>query len=498
MKLIRTQIFAIPSFSGPARANVKKANIQSALGLCLGISMLSMSLIGCGSDSDSSVAPQPMPFQGVWEREGYGDVYTVGASGGSTYQYTRSTCLQVDDADNSDIAEFFDGAKLSDNGASLTLGEKSGGAFPVKLSKRSALPAQCEDDRLITDATPTRTFEHFAQTYADYYAFFSERNIDWNSRVAKAQTLVSDNMSNDELFEVLSSLLEPLDDGHVQLIGNGHQYRPAQMVGANQIVVAAFEQQTEYTDLQTYANQISANYWENIGDYLDEGSVETFDGVIPDRLIWGTMGNGTVGYLYIASMAYLSEENDGLDQVANALTMQTVMANAMDDLRDTQAIIIDVRKNFGGHDTVSKVVASHFVGQRSLYGSKLARSYMGDTATVEAFIEPVESPYLNPVAVIAGVETASAAESFTLAMKAQPQVTLVGENTNGILSDVLEKTLPNGWKIWLANEVYFDHLGVNYEVIGIPADVEAPVFSLEAIAAGYNAAIDAALQVLGY
>ncbi|MGB0867195.1 MAG: hypothetical protein ACPGSC_11835, partial [Granulosicoccaceae bacterium] len=90
------------------------------------------------------------------------------------------------------------------------------------------------------------------------------------------------------------------------------------------------------------------------------------------------------------------------------------------------------------------------------------------------------------------------AESFILGMRARPQVTQVGENTNGILSDVLERTLPNGWDFWLANEVYFDHNGVAYEVAGIPPHRTAPVFSIAGIEAGQNLAIDAAIEALGF
>lgn len=477
-------------------------NSNSKTALALGIStfLLSAALTGCGGGgSESDATPVASKFEGIWERQGYGDVYAVSGNKGKFYQYTSTTCLLADDGDAEDLAELFDGSKVAADGTSLTLSEENGGAFPVTFTKRTALPAQCEEGQLITQTTPTKTFEHFTQTYADYYAFFNERDVDWTSRVADAETLVHDNMSDDKLFELMAGLLEPLDDGHVQLEGNGDLYRPAQDRGANQIVLEAFEQQSDYTDIQSFANDISMAYWENLGDYLDEGSVQAFDGAIPDRVIWGTMGNGTVGYLYIASMAFFSDEDDGLSETANTAAIKNIMADVMVDLGNTQAMIIDVRKNIGGHDTVSKAIASHFIDQTTLYGSKLARSYMGDTAIVESYMEPASaSPYLNPVAVIAGVQSASAAESFTLAMKSLPQVTLVGENTNGILSDVLEKTLPNGWEIWLANEVYFDHLGENHEVTGITPDVEAPAFSLEAIEEGNNAAIDAALTALGY
>lgn len=476
-----------------------KSNIKAALNLCLTGLVLSTTLTACGGGSDSDTGPVASEFQGIWERQGYGEIYAVDTSGAKVYQYTSTTCLLAERGDSGDISALFSGSTLADDGSSLTLSAATGGAFPVSFSKRTTLPAQCESDHIITQATPTKAFEHFAQTYADYYAFFAERNVDWASSVAEAQTRVSDDMSDEELFELMAGLLAPLDDGHVQLDADGNVYRPAQDRGANAVVIEAFSQQSEYTDLQTFANDISIAYWENLGSYLDEGSVRAFDGAIPDRVIWGTMGNGTVGYLYIASMAYFSNSEAGLDEQANTAAIKDIMDDVMADLGGTQALIIDIRKNIGGHDSVSKSIASYFVDHTTLYGSKLARSYMGDTAIVESYLEPAStSPYLNPVALIAGVESASAAESFTLAMKSLPQVTVVGENTNGIMSDVLEKTLPNGWEVWLANEVYFDHLRQSHEVTGIAPDVSAPVFSLQAIEAGNNAAIDTALETLGF
>lgn len=476
-----------------------KAFRQKHLGIVMTGFVLCTALIGCSSDSNENSAPQPAPFQGNWDREGYGDLYVINDAGGAVYQYTSNTCLKVEQASNTDVAELLAGAQLSENDTRLTLHSLSNASFPVTLRRLDDLPRQCTDDRLITEATPLNVFEHFRYSYQDFYAFFNERGIDWSARVAEAQTAVHDGMSDDALFSVLAQMLEPIDDGHVQLSGNGNVYRPAQLKGANKTIEEAFAEQSEFSDIQNFANAVSQQYWETIGSYLDDNSVNSFDGAIPDRVVWGTMGNGTVGYLYIASMAYFSPEADGLDEAANLAAIESVMNDVMRDLRDTQALIIDVRKNGGGHDEVSFEIASRFMDQSTLVGSKYARSYQGETQPVEVRVQPAEgTPYLNPVAVIAGVETASAAETFLLAMDTLPQVTLVGENSNGILSDVLEKTLPNGWEIWLANEVYLDSAGESHEVTGVASEVEAPVFSLQAIEAGYNPAIDTALQVLGY
>ena len=81
-------------------------------------------------------------------------------------------------------------------------------------------------------------------------------------------------------------------------------------------------------------------------------------------------------------------------------------------------------------------------------------------------------------------------------MRAWPQVTHIGEATNGALSDVLEKPLPNGWRVELGNEVYTDSSGDSYEVTGIPPHIEVPIFSLPQRQIGQDSGLNAALDLL--
>ena len=67
-------------------------------------------------------------------------------------------------------------------------------------------------------------------------------------------------------------------------------------------------------------------------------------------------------------------------------------------------------------------------------------------------------------------------------------------DTAGILSDILGKPLPNGWSVGLSNEVYLDAEGVSFEGAGVTPDSEVPVFSVEAIQAGVDPALDLALS----
>ncbi len=77
------------------------------------------------------------------------------------------------------------------------------------------------------------------------------------------------------------------------------------------------------------------------------------------------------------------------------------------------------------------------------------------------------------MALLISEETGSAAEIFAMYMRVMPQVSLIGEATQGALSDVLVKGLPNHWLFTLSNEEYVAADGNGYEGTGIPADIEA-------------------------
>jgi carboxyl-terminal processing protease len=57
-------------------------------------------------------------------------------------------------------------------------------------------------------------------------------------------------------------------------------------------------------------------------------------------------------------------------------------------------------------------------------------------------------------------------------MMALPNATRIGTPTYGVLSDALEKTLPNGWSVGVSNEVYAAVDGNLYEGRGIPPNIE--------------------------
>jgi C-terminal processing protease CtpA/Prc len=77
-----------------------------------------------------------------------------------------------------------------------------------------------------------------------------------------------------------------------------------------------------------------------------------------------------------------------------------------------------------------------------------------------------------------------------------PRVIRVGENTQGVFSDVLVRKLPNGWTFGLPNEVYRTSDGTTFDGVGIAPDVGVPVFADEDVAAGRDPAMTKAIESL--
>jgi len=481
--------------------NNKQFSLNPALSASLLITAI---LAGCGSDSEpkpSPATPQSQEYYGIWERTGYGDVYSVSSTGADLYQYTRNGCLLAETQDNAELAELFTAPKISADGTTLITNADNFSAFEVRLDRLATLPDACKADNLLFESTPTATFEHLWHTFNDHYAFFEKRGVDWQNQYALLRPEVSDNLTDAELFTVIEELLEPLDDGHIMLntvteIDGDTDHDFADLRGFNRLIVETFDD-TQFTDFQAYANEIAPKFVQIRASYLDGGSTASAGGTNGQRVAWGTIQQ-QLGYLRIARMTDLS--SDGNNSVeANVTAINDILQTALLDLQDTSALIIDVRGNKGGEDAVSLAIANHFTSETRLAVSKNARSYLGDTENLDALLNPAtETPYLKPIAVLGASDTGSAAEIFLMAMSALPQVTLVGEDSHGILSAVLSKSLPNGWEVSLSNEVYRDYLGLNHEASGVPTDVEATPYSIEAIAQGKDFAIEAAVETLGF
>ena len=163
-----------------------------------------------------------------------------------------------------------------------------------------------------------------------------------------------------------------------------------------------------------------------------------------------------------ASSNYLQDEVNGT---------RYIMDKILEEISGTKACILDIRFNGGGFDSVGMEIVKSFAQQEGIAFVKNTRLGEGFTRPQSIEIQPIANAYSRPLFLLTSYQSASAAESFSMAMKAlSPDLQIIGSPTNGIFSDMIEKKLPNGWNYALSTEDYADTTGVNYEGKGIQPD----------------------------
>ena len=325
-------------------------------------------------------------------------------------------------------------------------------------------------------SAPEKVFEELWGVFNERYAFFKLKEVDWNGQYRKHRPRVSAKTTDDELFRILSEMLTPLKDGHVTLTIKGKGKKKKQF---------SPEEESDF-DREFSSRKLRKNFWRMVADTLKGAGFSE-----PKKLgeIFIYRRSKDVGYLRIAEM-------EGMGKT----TLDTALDRILGELQDTRGIIIDIRTNPGGTDDFAYRVVSRFVDKKRVGHYKQTKKGAGEDDFGELRIRYIEPEgavrYEGDLMVLTNDASYSAADVFAMLMADLPNATLIGDHTNGIFSDMLEKKLSNGWKYSLSHQRYYSSASVCYEGKGIPVDVE--VLSTEAdLKHGSDPVIAKALELLG-
>ncbi|WP_349362101.1 S41 family peptidase [Streptomyces sp. H27-C3] len=155
----------------------------------------------------------------------------------------------------------------------------------------------------------------------------------------------------------------------------------------------------------------------------------------------------------------------------------------------------------GGSDALGIQIAERLTGRPYTAYTKRARNNPGDPASCTAG-QPIRvgpAPgvprYTGPVAVLTGPLTISAGETFTQSLTGRhPAPLRIGENTQGVFSDTMDRSLPNGWTFTLPNEKYLNAAGSSYDGAGIPPRHAEPVYAKDDVKHLRDPALNRALR----
>lgn len=426
-------------------------------------------------------------IRGVWAANGYGRLLDVRSESVDTYGVTATSCVWHEGRTLNEFLARIERIDLTQAGRFSYYDE--GGITRYDFTRLDALPERCRDARAAApDPDAVVNFEVFWRSVAENYAFFETRQVDWNEAYERYRPRVTAQTTPAELYGILAELIELLDDPHVTLSGEGldrhYSSRPGTLKSLLQQELPAGETATR-EQFAAAAKAVIAD------EYLRDSRRSAADG----QFTWGWAADD-IGYLSIDSMyGYLGRDDATLRDTLRLV--DKIMLRVTDDLRGARGIIVDARWNGGGEDSNALQIAAYFTDQALLALTKRARD--GDTLTpVQRVYIPahVAEPYAGPVVYLCARDTLSAAEIFSMAMMAMPNVVSVGEPTSGALSDTLGVILPNRWRVSLSNEIYTAVDGVVYESAGIPVDVALPAPEHATLASYIRLGMDTAIRVL--
>ncbi len=280
------------------------------------------------------------------------------------------------------------------------------------------------------DQSPERNFEILWQEFNDFYALFEVKNVDWNALYRVHRPSITAQTTQEELFEILSVMLENLNDGHVSLVSPFY----------------SFTSGTHYVERNTTIRV-------KFEDIHKQGS-----------LLYGIIRDHHIGYILIPDFSAESIKNWERDIDA-----------VLEQLHNTSGVIIDLRLNPGGIEHISRAAMARFINASHIYGYEQFRNRPKGsdfTPLFELKIEPAGvRQYTRPIALLVGKNTASAAEHFVLALRELPHVTVVGSPTAGVLGSTKQGQLPNGWTYQLTISKVVSVDMISYEGTGISPNV---------------------------
>ncbi len=168
---------------------------------------------------------------------------------------------------------------------------------------------------------------------------------------------------------------------------------------------------------------------------------------------------------------------------------------AVDSLRGSDAIIVDVRGNFGGVGGMAMGFAGHFLDSVQTIGTMQQRGaslkFVANPRRVDTRAQGV-TPFAGPLALLVDELSVSTTEIFAGGMQALGRARVFGTQTSGQALPSVPERLPNGDILYHAIADFLSPTGKPLEGDGVRPDVLTPL-TRKALLDGKDPARDAAL-----
>ena len=268
-------------------------------------------------------------------------------------------------------------------------------AFQPRDDRRAPSTAQlCHaEGHFMTIRDPEKSFEQLWKTFHRRYPFFALRNVDWIMQYETYRPKVTRKTSDDELFNIFSQMLAPLNDGHVELMAK---------VGAD-----PRGNDTSIRFRQEFTNREIKQLFKTTNKTLAANGF----GQPTETEAWMLhyCRSQTFGYIRILELEGVKKRR-----------LTTALDTIARDFHALQGIIIDVRDNPGGDDGTAITIINRFCDRKRVAFHRKTKIGPGDddfTALATWHIEPQGDPqFTGPIVLLTCDFVFSGAEVFTLGL----------------------------------------------------------------------------------
>jgi len=275
--------------------------------------------------------------------------------------------------------------------------------YTVSFHTRAASAAPAAPD--VTPDQNKLALAALKQAIDQDYAHRDRLKIDWDKEITKRQKSFENAKSANEFARLTAHLLRVSEDGHV-------------WVEAGAVHIG------------THTNSAPPNFNIQLLAQTVPQWTEHSNGIVTGRFDDG------IGYILFSECS--KEQADGFDA-------------ALDDMKDTKALIIDARLNGGGDEIAAQQVAGRFIEKPAVYAKDRIYEAGNWTGPFDRTVQPRNDAqrYDKPVAVLIGAKVVSSAESFVLMMRQATNAKLIGDVTGGSSGRPMPHQLGNSVTVYL-------------------------------------------------
>ncbi|WP_341582752.1 S41 family peptidase [Marinobacter metalliresistant] len=435
-------------------------------------------------------APVFENLQGVWRSQGYGKVLRIESDRYTLFEETAISCRKLYAGSLEELSHYYEDLEVSPGGQAFSAHRVSGVAR-IGFRRLKALPTSASETLKHDPKDPEYNFEIFWRTFAEQYALFELKGVAWDEVYRTYRPQIHAGSSRETLFATMAAMLRPLKDGHIRLHTPSGHYSAGAHPALYQRLTRELEDARDDRELTSYLGDLK----EWLHDVIHEEYLANGVSHGGNRLVeWGRL-NEAIGYLNIRAMAGQSGKTG--QPAADLNAVDGIMQKVLTDIGELPNLVVDLRGNGGGYDGVALRFAAYLMDRKRLAFTKAARHGNGFTGKQSIHVAPASRTFRGNLFVLTSELTASAAEIFVLSLLQHPRLTLIGEPTHGILSDTLERHLPNGWHLTLSNEIYRAYDGELYEDVGIPPHIRLYYLGRKGREEGKDPMLERVLKLAG-